>query len=431
VAADGAERNRETRDAVGPGRLKHLKTTVYVGPNIYGSAPLVRLTLDLGGWADRPARDFGRQLEDALTKAVPALGAERTEDGTRFLDRLRDARDCTLAEVVARVALAMQRQAGAPPEAEVARALPGRASGTFEALYGYSARDVAVKAGEIARLMVLEIVDPDPSQPFDIPAEMEDFTDFASSRTLGPSAMALVKAAEARGIPWFRLNNASLIQLGQGKYQKRIEAALTSQTSNIAVDIAKDKEFCADLLRDLGLPVPEQIYARDEKAAVRAAEKIGYPVVVKPVDGNHGRGVSINLISEEAVRAAFPIAKAEGSGVIVESMIQGADHRMLVIGGKLIAVARRVPACVTGDGRRSVAELVAIENADPRRGHGHENMLTRIEIDAVAKAMLAEKGYTEASVPPDGEVVYLKRTATCPPAGRPSMSPTPSIPTTG
>jgi cyanophycin synthetase len=411
VASDGAQRFGNGGSAAAHGRLKLLKTTVYVGPNIYGAPPLVRLSLDLGGWANRPAGAFGRALEDALVAAVPALAAERLEDGRAFLDRMRRDGDCGLGELVARVALALQRQMGAAPEVEIAKALPGRDPATFEALFGYSSRDVAVKAGDVARLMLLEILDPDPHQPFDIAEEIADLADYASSHTLGPSAMALVKAAEARDIPWFRLNNASLIQLGQGKYQKRMEAALTSATSNIAVDIAKDKEFCADLLRDLGLPVPEQAYARDEKAAVRAAERIGYPVVVKPVDGNHGRGVSINLATEEAVRAAFPIAKAEGSGVIVESMIQGADHRLLVVGGRLVAAAKRLPAHVKGDGRRTIAELVAIENADPRRGHGHENMLTRIELDAAAEALMAEKGYTEASVPPAGEIVFLKKTA--------------------
>jgi cyanophycin synthetase len=394
-----------------PGRMKLLKTTVYVGPNVYDPAPLIRMTIDLGGWVARPARDFGEALFAPLLRHMPALEKETLANGGQVWDRLREDPDCTLGEVMAQVALTLQRQGGAIPEVDIARTAPTREPTIVDVLFGYSTREVGTKAGDVARLMLLEIVDPDPDQPFDIDAEIADLTDYAGARALGPSAMALVKAAEARGIPWSRLNDASLIQLGQGKYQKRIEAALTSQTSNIAVEIAKDKEFCARLLHDLGLPVPEQAYARDEKAAVRAAERIGYPVVVKPVDGNHGRGVSINLQTEDEVRSAFPLAKAQGSGVIVESMIQGADHRLLVVGGKLVAAAKREPAHVVGDGKRTVSELVKAVNADPRRGTGHENMLTRIEIDDAAKALLSEHGMDEASVPPAGERVYLKKTA--------------------
>lgn len=417
MESDGKQRSASGRGGRSSGReapagkLQHLKTTVYVGPNIYDAAPLIRMTLELGGWADRPAGAFADALVKPLLAAIPPLALEKTDDGRDFLERLRSAKDCTLAEVVARAALALQKMVGVTPEADIARTAPTREATVIEALFGYSEREVGAKAGDVARLTILELIDPDPRQPFNITEEIEDLADFASSRALGPSAVALVKAAEARGIPWLRLNNDSLIQLGQGKHQKRIEAALTSQTSNIAVDIAKNKEFCAQLLHDLGLPVPEQAYARDEKAAVRAAERIGYPVVVKPVDGNHGRGVSINLTTEEEVRAAFPIAKAQGSGVIVESMILGADHRLLVVGGKLIAAAKRVPAHVVGDGKHTIRQLVDRVNADPRRGMGHENMLTRIELDEPAKALLESHGYTEKSVPPAGEEVFLKRTA--------------------
>ena len=160
-----------------------------------------------------------------------------------------------------------------------------------------------------------------------------------------------MRAAEARDIPWIRLNDASLIQVGQGKYQKRIEAALTSQTSHTAVEIAADKEMCTKLLSDLGLPVPRQFHVRDAEDAVDAASVIGYPVVVKPIDGNHGRGVSVNLNADAEVADAFEIAIGEGSGVVVESMIQGDDHRLLVIDGKLVAAAHRVPGHV---GRRTL-----------------------------------------------------------------------------
>ena len=220
-----------------------------------------------------------------------------------------------------------------------------------------------------------------------------------------------MRAAEARDIPWVRLNDASLIQVGQGRYQKRIEAALTSQTSHTAVEIASDKELCTRLLSDLGLPVPKQLHVRDAEDAVEAANYIGFPVVVKPVDGNHGRGVSVNLTTDAEVADAFEVAVNEGSGVVVESMIAGDDHRLLVIDGVLVAAAHRVPGHVVGDGTRTVEELVEIVNQDPRRGAGHENMLTRLELDEVAERMLAEKGYDTETVPPEGEVVFLRKTA--------------------
>lgn len=169
--------------------------------------------------------------------------------------------------------------------------------------------------------------------------------------------------------------------------------------------------MCTRVLSDLGLPVPDQRVARDAQDAADLADRIGFPVVVKPLDGNHGRGVSINLMTEAEVEEAFEIAAKEGSAVVVESMIQGDDHRLLVVDGKLVAAAKRMPGHVVGDGTRTVAELVDIVNEDPRRGKGHENMLTRLELDDAADRLLAEKGYDHRSVPAEGEVVFLRKTA--------------------
>jgi cyanophycin synthetase len=204
---------------------------------------------------------------------------------------------------------------------------------------------------------------------------------------------------------------SSDLQVGQGKYQQRIEAALTSKTSHIAVEIASDKNLANSLLADLGLPVPKQrlVYSVDE--ALGAADRIGYPVVIKPLDGNHGRGVTVDITSEDGIAAAFETADAEGSAVVVETMLRGDDHRLLVVNGQLAAAARRVPGHVKGDGHHTIAELVDIVNQDPRRGVGHENVLTRLELDAQAKSLLEEKGYTAETVPADGEEVYLRKTA--------------------
>ncbi|MEO1251934.1 MAG: cyanophycin synthetase [Pseudomonadota bacterium] len=389
--------------------MKLASTAVYVGPNIFSKKPLIRFTIDFGAFAGKCAADFRDDLISPLVEALPGLAKETTDAGASFVDRMRNENDCDLGEVIARVALVLQKLAASP--SEIARSERTDKEGVREVLFGYASRRIGIEAGDVARLIVLELVDPSSRKPFNLRAEIDDFFDFASRRSLGPSATALVKAAEARDIPWIRLNEDSLIQLGQGKYQKRIEAALTSQTPSIAVDIAKNKEFCTELLFDLGLPVPEQRYVRDNKAAVAAAQHIGYPVVVKPVDGNHGRGVSINLETDDDVWDAFEKAADQGSGVIVEQMIPGADHRLLVINGELVAAAKRVPARVVGDGRSTVSELVAKENQDPRRGVGHENMLTRLELDKEAVRMLDAQKIAPDSVLEEGQEAYLRKTA--------------------
>jgi cyanophycin synthetase len=219
-----------------------------------------------------------------------------------------------------------------------------------------------------------------------------------------------VRAAEARDIPWMRLNDYSLIQLGHGKYQQRIQATVTSNTRHIAVEIASDKEETNRILGELGLPVPKQMLARSPEGAERAAERLGYPVVVKPLDANHGRGVSLDLKTGAEVRAAFEKAREHARTAVVENFITGFDHRMLVVNGELIAVAKRVPGHVVGDGERTIEQLVAVVNSDPRRGIGHEKVLTRLELDAQAETMMAKKGVTKDTVLPRGELLFLRGT---------------------
>jgi cyanophycin synthetase len=387
--------------------MEIVSTAVYVGPNVYAKLPLIRLTVDLHRRTETPVGDYLDDLAP-LFEQLPGLAGARTEDGRPLPERLREP-DCRLGELLAQVAVALQNRAGAP--ADVAFTRPAAHPEEVEVLFGYESEEIGLEAGEVARSVILELIAPREDGDFDIAAAIDDFDYFAGRRSLGPSALALVRAAEARDIPWVRLNDASLIQVGQGKYQKRIEAALTSQTSHTAVEIAGDKELCTRLLSDLGLPVPRQLHVRDAEDAADAASHIGYPVVVKPVDGNHGRGVSVNLTTDAEVADAFEIAVNEGSGVVVESMIQGDDHRLLVVDGKLVAAARRMPGHVVGDWRSTIAELVEAVNRHPRRGAGHENMLTRLELDDAADRLLKAKGYGHGSVPADGEVVFLRKTA--------------------
>jgi cyanophycin synthetase len=220
----------------------------------------------------------------------------------------------------------------------------------------------------------------------------------------------LVRAAESRGIPWIRLNEYSLIQFGHGHQQRRIQATITSETRHIAVDISSDKEITNQLLGDVGLPVPRQESVYREESAVKEARRLGYPVVVKPYNANHGRGVSIGLTSDDEVRTAFAQARQHSRCVLIETFISGFDHRMLVIDGELVAVAKRVPGHVVGDGTRTISELVDLVNQDPRRGIGHEKVLTRLELDAQGLRLIEQAGHTADTVLPQGEVFYLRST---------------------
>ncbi|MCA9001606.1 MAG: cyanophycin synthetase, partial [Planctomycetes bacterium] len=247
-------------------------------------------------------------------------------------------------------------------------------------------------------------------EPFDWEKECEAFILFAQRRAFGPSTDSLVKAAEERGIPWLRLNRFSLVQMGHGKYQRRIQATITSETRHISVELASDKEETNKLLGDLGLPVARQRLVYSENEAKRAADRIGYPVVVKPLNANHGRGVSIHLKDGDEVRKAYAHAREHSRSVLVESFIEGFDHRLLVVNGELVAASKRVPGHVVGDGQHTVAELMEITNRDPRRGVGHEKILTRLEIDHQALRLLESRGMTPESVPEMGDMVFLRST---------------------
>lgn len=388
-----------------------ISTAAYVGPNAYAKVPLIRLTIDLRSRSTATVASYGPELLDTLVKILPTLAAETRADGSSWLDYARTSDTCGLGELIAYVALNLQRLAGAPTP--FAMSIPVPDSDEVEVLYGYESDEIGIEAGDLACDILIELIAPrrDDDEPYDLEDELDRFLRFAQKRSLGPSALALVHAAEARDIPWVRLNDQSLIQVGQGKYQKRIEAALTSMTSHIAVEIASDKGVCNKILADLGLPVPQQRQVYDADEAVSAARRIGYPVVIKPLDGNHGRGVTVNIMSDEEAEKAFAVADEEGSAVIVESMIVGDDHRLLVVNGKLVAAAKRVPGHVVGDGTRTITELMEIVNQDPRRGVGHDNVLTKLEMDDQALRLLGEKNYTPESVPPAGEVVYLRKTA--------------------
>lgn len=382
--------------------------SVYVGPNVHAREALIRLKLDVKPSYAQTLKGLGAGVIDKLAAVLPGLAQEQAD----WRAALHAGEGLSVGDLVARLALALQHAAGI--DGTLAWSGSTRDPDVVEVFYSYGNEDIGVEAGEVACDMLAAIArhsqDADDGAP-GLDDSVQDFLAYADRRSLGPSAMELVRAAQSRDIPVYRLNDASLIQVGEGMYQQRIEAALTSRTSHIAVEIASDKHLCNTLLADLGLPVPRQklVYSVDE--AVRAAKRIGYPVVVKPLDGNHGRGVTADITTEDGIAAAFDTADAEGPSVLVETMLRGDDHRLLVVNGQLAAAARRVPGHVKGDGKHTIAELVDIVNQDPRRGVGHENVLTRLELDDPAKRLLEEKGYTEDTLPADGEEVYLRKTA--------------------
>ncbi|HKH48051.1 MAG TPA: cyanophycin synthetase [Thermoanaerobaculia bacterium] len=394
--------------------MKIVDTRVYRGPNLYALRKVIRLLVDLGELEDYPTGRLPGFVDRLLT-LVPTL-QEHTcsyDEPGGFVRRMTEDEGTWLGHVLEHVAIELQCLAGTPVSYGKTRSrdLP---RGQYHVLYSYEEESVGLRAGELGLELILHLLPPeraahDPS-PFDFPAELERFIRRAQRRAFGPSTASLVQAAEARDIPWIRLNERSLVQLGHGKFQRRIQATVTSETRHTAVEIASDKRLTNQILEDLGLPVPRQRIVDDAEEAVEAAERLGYPVVVKPLDGNHGRGVSINLTDAEQVRTAYEKAYERSSYVIVETFQTGHDYRILVVNGKVVAVAERVPGHVVGDGTRTVAELVETVNSDPRRGVGHEKVLTRLEIDHQAERLLEHAGLTIDSVLPEGQIVSLRST---------------------
>ncbi|HYG64254.1 MAG TPA: cyanophycin synthetase [Thermoanaerobaculia bacterium] len=394
--------------------MKILDTRVYRGPNVYALYKLIRLRVDLGELEDYPTNRLPGFTE-RLLEWMPTLHEHTCSYGVPggFVRRMTEDEGTWLGHVLEHVAIELQCLAGTPVSYGKTRShdLP---TGQYHVIYSYEEETVGLRAGELALDVIRHLLPPEraahASAPFDYQAELEDLIRLAQRRAFGPSTASLVRAAEERDIPWIRLNDRSLVQLGHGKYQQRIQATVTSQTRHTAVEIASDKRLTNQILHDLGLPVPRQERVRTLEGALEAAEKLGYPVVVKPLDGNHGRGVSINLRTPEQVRVAFDEAYERSSVVIVETYLEGHDYRILVVNGKVVAVAQRVPGHVVGDGRHTIAELVDLVNGDPRRGVGHEKVLTRLEIDHQAERLLEQAGYNLGTVLPEGEVLYLRST---------------------
>jgi cyanophycin synthetase len=382
--------------------MKIVSSNVYVGPNIYAHFP----------------GKLGESFVEPLLENMPGLhehGCSYREPGG-FVRRLREDEGTWLGHVMEHVALELQNVAGSNVTFGRTRSIDGH-PGIYNMVFQYLDAEVGREASRLSLNLIHSLL-PGEVRPEDAPPtdwnfaeERDGFIRYAQARAFGPSTASLVQAAEERGIPWIRLNRQSLVQFGHGRYQQRIQATTTGRTSNIAVELASDKEETNRILRDLGLPVPQQKLVRRPQDALRAAERIGFPVVLKPLSGNHGRGVSINLKTPEEVEVAFDKAREYGRNVIVEGYLEGYDHRLLVVNGKLVAAAKRMPGHVTGDGKHTIEQLVDIVNEDPRRGVGHEKVLTRLEFDHQAERLLKKLGYDHATVPKQDEIVFLRSTA--------------------
>jgi cyanophycin synthetase len=401
--------------------MKILATNVYVGPSLYAHFPVIRHQVDIGVLEEWPSVALGKGFIDALVHALPGLAEHKcsySEVGG-FLRRLREDEGTWMAHIWEHASIELQNMAGSDVSFGKTRGMGP--TGHYNMIFQYKQRDVGLESARIALQLLLSLLPnklkdelaSEIDDGFDFDEERDDFIRFAQRKELGPSTASLVAAAEEREIPFLRLNKYSLVQFGHGSFQQRIQATITSKTPHIAVEISSDKEDTHNLLRDLGLPVPRQRLVYSERQAVNAARTIGYPVVLKPLDANHGRGVSINLTDAAQIATAYQFAResARGSSVLVEGFIDGMDHRMLVVNDELVAVAKRVPGHVVGDGSRSIEELIEIVNEDPRRGIGHEKVLTRLELDHQAQGLMEKAGYDASTVLAEGDIFFLRSTA--------------------
>ncbi|MCS6815390.1 MAG: cyanophycin synthetase, partial [Cyanobacteria bacterium] len=391
--------------------MKILKIQTLRGPNYWSIRrhKLIVMRLDLEDLAESPSDEISGFYQ-GLVRVLPSLEEHFCSPGCRggFLSRVQEG--TMMGHIVEHVALELQTLAGM--YVGFGRTRETSTLGVYQVVFEYVDEQAGRYAARAAVRLCQSIVDTGTYPAAELEQDLRDLREFAAAAALGPSTEAIVKEADVRGIPWYPLSTRSLIQLGNGVYQKRIQATLSNQTGILGVELASDKEGTKRILSELGIPVPRGalIYYLDELE--QAIEDVGgYPIVIKPLDGNHGRGITINIETWEQAEAAYDAAKEVSRGVIVERFYPGSDHRVLVVNGKVVAVAERIPAHVIGDGHSTIAALIEETNQDPNRGEGHDNVLTKIEVDRTTWQLLERQGYTLDSVLPAGEICYLRATA--------------------
>ncbi|WP_395823556.1 cyanophycin synthetase [Collimonas sp.] len=376
------------------------------GPNIWTYRSALEAWIDIGELEDFPSNILPG-FNQRLTTWLPSLIEHRCSYGERggFVQRLEDG--TWPGHILEHVTLELQNLAGMPGGFGKARSMSVR--GVYKVAVRARHEQVTRAALYAARDLVMAAIE---DKPFSVPAAIGKLREMVDSHCLGPSTACIVEAADERRIPSFRLTDGNLVQLGHGVRQRRIWTAETDQTSAIAESISSDKDLTKSLLQACGIPVPEGQLVESAAEAWEAAEDIGLPVVTKPSDANHGRGVCINLTTRAEIEAAYEIAVQEGSSVIVERFIRGNEHRLLIVGGRLAAAARGEPVSITGDGKSTILQLIDSQlNADPRRGELEECPLSLVLLDQepAARLELERQGYDGESVPPAGKVVLIQR----------------------
>lgn len=378
-----------------------LGLNVYRGRNIYCHRPVIKMTIDLEGYSDIPTKDIP-DFNIRLLELLPGLREHYCSTGEPggFVKRLLEG--TYLAHVAEHVMLEIQHMVGYDVRYGKARWIEGE---RYYIVYEYVLEECGIRAGKLAIDLLNRLLK---KEDIDLNKKISELKKVISEIDLGPSTKAIVEEAKKRGIPVTRIGNSSILRLGYGKYQKLIEGTITENTSCIAVDISCDKQLTKKILREYGIPVPEGYEAYSEDDAVSIARELGYPVVVKPLNGNQGKGVCLNLLSDEQVRMAYRIAKGYSENIIVEKHVQGRHYRILVVKDKVAAVAERIPAHVVGDGKSNIEQLVYKLNEDPNRGEGHEKPLTKIKIDPIVLMVLSRQGKDLNYIPQQGEKIYLR-----------------------
>lgn len=387
--------------------MKIDKIQALRGPNIWSvqRKKLIQMRLDLEEMEERPTNKI-EGFRERIEAMFPTMIEHRCSEGVRggFFSRID--RGTWMGHVIEHIALEIQTLAGM--ETGFGRTRETKTPGVYNVVFSYTEENVGMYAAEASVRIAEALIN---GTDYDVEADIQKMREIRERVRLGPSTGSIVEEAVARDIPWIRLGTNSLVQLGYGVNQMRFQATITCKTSNIAVDIACNKEETKRMLDLASIPVASGGICVDEEDLEQVIKKIGFPIVIKPLDGNHGKGASINVKTMEDAKAGLEYAKKYSRRVIVEKFITGFDFRVLIIDNKLVAAAKREPAHVKGDGKQTIQQLIDETNRDPRRGYGHENVLTQIDVDRDTLDLLEKLNYTLETVPRKDEVVYLKSTA--------------------
>jgi cyanophycin synthetase len=393
--------------------MKILRTQTLRGPNYWSirREKLIVMRLDLEDLAEKPSNEIPGFYE-GLVDILPSLVEHFCSPGYRggFLERVQ--KGTYMGHIIEHIALELQELALMP--VGFGRTRETSTPGVYNVVFEYVEEQAGRYAGRAAVRLCQSIVDTGTYPKPELEQDIADLRDLYANAALGPSTETIVKEAEARNIPWLLLSARAMVQLGYGVHQKRIQATLSSMSGILAVELACDKEGTKTILKDAGIPVPRGTLIQYLDELGEAIDEVGgFPIVIKPLDGNHGRGITIDINSRQEAEEAYDLASAASKtrSVIVERYYRGSDHRVLVINGRVAAVAERIPAHVIGDGRSTVGELIEITNRDPNRGEGHANVLTKITIDKTALNVLGRQGYDLGTVLPEGAIAYLRATA--------------------